>query len=646
MCGSCDEVGHHQLERIQKQQPPPQRRIIILEDEPRGSVKSMSSTATTSYTAAADNRSLASRSSGSFHQRSLTSPTLCTRRIIFPSLYEGSKQQQPSPVSSSCVNHDVHHHGNVDGQPNAATDTDISLAHMRANSLDGILIPIPSSGSKAIQECWSSPSPPTQRTYYPPPKSTAQDPPPPPPPPSRCAAQDPPISKIIPTTASSSASVLDAPPRPRSRSVILGDVLRHRTYYPAATIPTPVNSNNNKSSPNNTKSSKPLKSILRRRLPLIMPPPLPPPNGGTTMMSRRASAPTITTTKLSPTTPTHQLSKSLTIPPICLSPSVPTLASPASIISLHSQQHHHEYHTACGSGCDHPLHHHDGISNSGSNNIGESECDLVRITDFPKLLPRSQQCTLRKIQSDTIVANLEGEDVRRSSRRDSVLAAADYSACAAASSSAVTCKEQVNGGGGGGGRCTSPSRGVSRHVSLESLGTNKRVSFDPHITVYEFGIADYEKRGGEKWWGEEELAQFKQEAIQRIRLRSSSGSTNKVILPTGTGRALAVMPTTNTTSGMGGGGGGSGRKAASTGISFNHPALRCCEDELLFDSECKKTSTSSYLATSSSSKESMLNRCLTQEIRNILVVDPHEIFLALFTKSLRFMFPHASGEYK
>lgn len=186
---------------------------------------------------------------------------------------------------------------------------------------------------------------------------------------------------------------------------------------------------------------------------------------------------------------------------------------------------------------------------------------------------------------------------------------------AASSSSAATIATTKNGN-----RYTSPPRGVSRHASLESLGTSKRVSFDPHITVYEFGIADYEKRGGEKWWGEEELAQFKQEAIQRIRLRSTK------VIPTGTGRALAV-PTKK---------GEGGSKTATTGISFNHPALRCCEDEL-FDSECgKKTSSSS------SSKESVLNSCLTQEIRNILVVDPHEIFLALFTKSLRFMFPHSS----
>ena len=212
------------------------------------------------------------------------------------------------------------------------------------------------------------------------------------------------------------------------------------------------------------------------------------------------------------------------------------------------------------------------------------------------------------------------------------MAAASAMAAAEASSTATiattttnttACNEKAakNGKSGGirVGRYTSPPRGVSRHASLESLGTSKRVSFDPHITVYEFGIADYEKRGGEKWYGEEELAQFKQEAIQRIRLRSTK------VIPTGTGRTLAV-PTKK--------GGG---KAATTGISFNHPALRCCEDEL-FDSECGKK-------ISSSSKESVLNSCLTQEIRNILVVDPHEIFLALFTKSIRFMFPHASGEY-
>jgi len=248
------------------------------------------------------------------------------------------------------------------------------------------------------------------------------------------------------------------------------------------------------------------------------------------------------------------------------------------------------------------------------------------------------------------------EDVRRLSRRELV----EAGAVAATNNKAASCHEKTNNENGTRGShngSLNASCVVSRHASLESLGTNKRVSFDPHITVYEFGIADYEKRGGEKWWSENELAKFKQEAIQRIRLRSTK------VIPTGTGRALAVSTKK---------GGGAGTTtmlpspslaqaaiaASSKGVSqqtpaaaalvtnkkpgwvsFNHPALSCCEDEL-FDSECKRSSSSS----SSLRESSRLHSCLTQEIRNILVVDPHEIFLALFTKSLRFMLPHASGE--
>jgi len=648
MCGACVDIGH-QLERSQQQQ---QRNIIVgVEARGRGSDQD---NIDMSRSSAADNM-ISSASLSSSHHRSFTSPTPCTRRIIFPSLYEGSRsfsqqQQQQLLQQQSC-------HGK-ERQPATVGDSSISLAHTRANSLDGISIPLPKfppgsvagscSGGRDAKPTPPPPillSPSPLNNNYLNPKPTAQDPPPQ----SRCAAQaqDPPLSC---TTTTAPALDITIAPRPRSRSVILGDVLRHRTYYPAATVPTPVGKSNKSSS-----TSKPLTSILRRRVPLITPPPPPtspqPVSSTTSTISRRASAPTIPTCslpKLSP--PTQPLSKSLTLPrsPI-LSPTVPTLASPASIISLHS---HH--------GCSdhHHTHNHDGISSS--SNIGESECDLVRITDFPKLLPRSQQCTLRKIQSDTIVTTSMEEDVRRLSRRELV----EAGAVAATNNKAASCHEKTNNENGTRGShngSLNASCVVSRHASLESLGTNKRVSFDPHITVYEFGIADYEKRGGEKWWSENELAKFKQEAIQRIRLRSTK------VIPTGTGRALAVSTkkggeaTTTTTmmipspspaqvvaSSFTVGRDAAQQSPASAAsatskkpgwISFNHPALSCCEDEL-FESECKKSSSSSSLRECSS----RLHCCLTQEIRNILVVDPHEIFLALFTKSLRFMLPHASGE--
>lgn len=105
------------------------------------------------------------------------------------------------------------------------------------------------------------------------------------------------------------------------------------------------------------------------------------------------------------------------------------------------------------------------------------------------------------------------------------------------------------------------------------------------------------------------------------------------VIPTGTGRALTVSTRGHQQA-------ASERDRASPAnskvptrtqrpgsILFNHPALSS-EDE--FDPE------------SLSWKESVIKSYLSQEIRNILVVDPHEIFLALFTKSLKHMIPHAA----
>ena len=143
------------------------------------------------------------------------------------------------------------------------------------------------------------------------------------------------------------------------------------------------------------------------------------------------------------------------------------------------------------------------------------------------------------------------------------------------------------------------------------------MSFDPHITVHEFGVTCFERRGGAKWWNECELEEFKREAIQRIRSRSA------IIVPTGTGRALAV-PTVRPVV-VGGG-----------GISFNHPALGC-EDEYDPRDACATGA--------SGGRDGAILGHLSQEIRNILVVDPHEVFLTLFRKSLKHIIPHAAGEY-
>lgn len=148
----------------------------------------------------------------------------------------------------------------------------------------------------------------------------------------------------------------------------------------------------------------------------------------------------------------------------------------------------------------------------------------------------------------------------------------------------------------------------TRHVSFECMSRNKRVIFDPSVTVHEFVVTNFEKKGGGKWWTVDELEGFKREAIDRIRARSA------IVIPTGTGRSLTV-PTKCSICAIKG------------NISFNHPALGC-DDE--YDPELR------------SERVNAIMGHLSQEIRSILVVDPHPIFLTLFRKSLKHMIPHAA----
>ena len=371
----------------------------------------------------------------------------------------------------------------------------------------------------------------------------------------------------------------DNPPQ----SVVFGEGMRHRPYYYPVASPPPRTVGTSPTTPR----SGPPPSILRvggrggggeapaTSSPATVPASSTPP--------RRARATSCSSESSTTTTTTTQ----------------PTLASPASIVALHMRD---------GS-ADH----------GGGGSIGGSVHDLERLTEDPppRVVPsrhgttpeRSHRTTLRKSRSTSIVetttANVgESGGVRAGGghnhrRKDPI--------------ESQSCHKSPT--------CSSPP---SRHDSLEFLGGNRRVSFDPHITVHEFWVTCFERRGGAKWWNEYELEEFKREAIQRIRSRSAT------IVPTGTGRALAI-PTRDVGGGrvrpvVAGGGGG--------GISFNHPALGC-EDEYDPRDSCARAS----------SRDGAILGHLSQEIRNVLVVDPHEVFLTLFRKSLKHIIPHAAGEY-
>ena len=159
----------------------------------------------------------------------------------------------------------------------------------------------------------------------------------------------------------------------------------------------------------------------------------------------------------------------------------PPLASPSSIKSLH-------------------------VQDRGQETIGEI-VGAMRINEDPSVMAKSQgEQQLRRNQSDC------------SKPWSPVSSSTQPASNARAVSSCVT-----------------------RHQSLESF--SNKIKFNPHVTVYEYECTEYEQKGGDKWFTNDELASFKKEAIHRIRLLSLRAP------PTGTGRSIGVS------------------------CNFNHPAL-------------------------------------------------------------------------
>jgi len=182
------------------------------------------------------------------------------------------------------------------------------------------------------------------------------------------------------------------------------------------------------------------------------------------------------------------------------------------------------------------------------------------------------------------------------------------------------------------GNKTFKKKSLTRHGSLDMCtAMNKEISFDARVWVVE-----YEQDEGNKWFTHEELDSFKCEAIERIRRRHAQ----QHLLPSGTGRVVPMQMVRRT---------GSGRAL------FTDPALGCNEEENDDDDEDEtptdtrnRTQTASAAAAipshvpfgMSPSDERRMQRALLSEIRNILVVDPHDMFLKLFAKALRAMMNH------
>ena len=158
---------------------------------------------------------------------------------------------------------------------------------------------------------------------------------------------------------------------------------------------------------------------------------------------------------------------------------------------------------------------------------------------------------------------------------------------------------------------------MARHASLE-ISEPKEISFDPRVWVVE-----YEQDEVNNWFTHEELERFKCEAIDRIRRRQAQ----EQLLQSGTGRI--VVPRQRQ---------GSGRAL------FSDPALGIGTDETEDVGVVPAAAAAEFNLTTlpvqpllSPSNEKKLQRTLLSEIRNILVVDPHDMFLKLFAKSLHSM---------
>jgi hypothetical protein len=332
----------------------------------------------------------------------------------------------------------------------------------------------------------------------------------------------------------------------------------HKTFYPAASVPIyhepKVTKPGRGGLSNNERKTPP--SILRSK-------------GGrpsSLLSSESGAAKTLTTNEEMIISTPQQTDISLaTQNQLCLSPDMPTLASPTSIKTLGPNTR----------------------SNAGNDTLNESEV-VQRISDMPKLLLKPKRPAIKRNQSDTAVCKKEGGE-RQRLRKISEGSESDH--------------EQQK-------------KRASRHPSFECLNDSKKssVGFDPHIWIFEYKP---QWTIDELWFSDDELTEFKQEAIQRVRLRSAANEAT--VIPTGTGRVIEVPSATGTHPGNG------QSVNKSKAVLFNHPALSC-DDEMDNDEDAEK----------------MIQDAVSREIRNVLLVD-HEICLALFTKSLKYMLgPHIS----
>ena len=149
------------------------------------------------------------------------------------------------------------------------------------------------------------------------------------------------------------------------------------------------------------------------------------------------------------------------------------------------------------------------------------------------------------------------------------------------------------------------NRVCSSSSTTDNKGGNPGVKFDPRIWVREFQRGDEES---EIWWTADDLERFKRHAVALIMARSNMESA---LIPTGTGRMVQKAP------------------SQACKAFFTHAALRLdsADDDGQAEEELLK-------------KEESRRDAIKTELTNVLIVDPHDICLTLFSKALKTLLPH------
>jgi len=161
---------------------------------------------------------------------------------------------------------------------------------------------------------------------------------------------------------------------------------------------------------------------------------------------------------------------------------------------------------------------------------------------------------------------------------------------------------------------------ITRHSSHEEI-SKKKIRFDPRVWVYEFSRSSDEQI----WFTAQELESFKIEAMARVRQWNNSNRQLELI-SSGTGRVVNLSTSKNISSCS------NTRRAL-----YTNPALSI-ENEI---GENDNTSLKlPHLALND--PKVCVHDTLREEIQSVLLIDPHDIILNLFAKSIQSMWPHVS----